>query len=180
LDADYTLGSELIKEIENLEHCNNESISGYFIPFKYCVFGQPLRGTILPAREALFKKESAIYIDDGHTQVLKNKGRSSILYSFIFHDDRKPLDRWLWAQDRYMKLETAKILSTPSPQLSLSDKIRKTKILAPFLVFFYCLILKQGIFDGWPGWYYALQRTLAEILLAIHLIEAEKFNDHRL
>ncbi len=57
---------------------------------------------------------------------------------------------------------------------SLSDRIRKQKILAPLIVFFYCLILKGGILDGWHGWYYASQRVLAEVLLSIHLIEAEK------
>ncbi|MGB3199647.1 MAG: hypothetical protein WBA99_02020, partial [Nodosilinea sp.] len=44
---------------------------------------------------------------------------------------------------------------------------------APFVVLLYCLILKGGILDGWRGWYYAAQRTLAELLLAIHLIEMQ-------
>ena len=57
--------------------------------------------------------------------------------------------------------------------MSRSDLIRKTKVLAPFVILFYCLILKGGILDGWRGWYYAAQRTLAELLLAIHLIEQD-------
>lgn len=173
LDADYIITDELTAEIASLPA--DGDIDGYFAFFKYCVFGKPLRGTILPPRQVLFRQEKAIYIDDGHTQLLKINGKSGMLSSYIHHDDRKPLSRWLWAQDRYMVIEAKKILETANSELSLSDRIRKQKILAPFIVLFYCLIVKGGIFDGWHGWYYALQRILAEILLAIHLIEAEKF-----
>ncbi|MGI2901920.1 glycosyltransferase family 2 protein [Tolypothrix sp. VBCCA 56010] len=173
LDADYIITDELTAEIASLPA--DEDIDGYFAFFKYCVFGKPLRGTILPPRQVLFRQEKAIYIDDGHTQLLKINGKSRMLSSYIHHDDRKPLSRWLWAQDRYMVIEAKKILETANSELSLGDRIRKQKILAPFIVLFYCLIVKGGIFDGWHGWYYALQRILAEILLAIHLIEAEKF-----
>lgn len=172
LDADYVLTEELISEINNLPL--NPLVDGYFAKFKYCIFGKPLRGTILPPREVLFRKNKAIYIDDGHTQLLKNQGNSGQLSSYIHHDDRKPLSRWLWSQDRYMILESKKLLETPHNELSLGDRIRKQKILAPLIILVYCLILKGGILDGWHGWYYTFQRVLAEILLSIHLIEAEK------
>jgi glycosyltransferase involved in cell wall biosynthesis len=170
LDADYTLTDALIETFRSVD---NSDIKGYFIPFKYCVFGKPLQGTILPPRLALFRKDSATYIDDGHTQLLKLQGRSSQLAAYIYHDDRKPLSRWLWAQDRYMVIEAKKLLETPDRELSWGDRIRKRKIFAPFIILIYCLILKGGILDGWQGWYYAFQRTLAELLLAIHIIEAE-------
>lgn len=172
LDADYVLTDELIAELNTL-HLNTH-IDGYFAKFKYCIFGKPLRGTILPPREVLFRKNKAIYIDDGHTQLLKNQGKSSHLSSYIHHDDCKPLSRWLWSQDRYMILESKKLLETPTNELSLGDRIRKQKIFAPLIILVYCLILKGGILDGWHGWYYTFQRVLAEILLSIHLIEAEK------
>lgn len=170
LDADYVLTDALIQTFGSLEDPN---INGYSIPFKYCVFGKPLKGTILPPRLALFRKNSATYIDDGHTQLLKLEGRSSQLDTYIHHDDRKPLSRWLWAQDRYMVIESQKLLTTPDRQLSWGDRLRKRKIFAPPIILIYCLILKGGILDGWQGWYYAFQRTLAELLLAIHIIEAE-------
>ena len=65
LDADYIVTDALIAEIKSLSL--NSSIDGYFAKFKYCVFGKPLRGTILPPRQILFRKDKAIYIDDGHT-----------------------------------------------------------------------------------------------------------------
>lgn len=172
LDADYVLTDELIDEFRTLNP--DSSIDGYFIHFKYCVFGKPLRGTLLPPRQSLFRKSKSIYIDDGHTQLLKVSGKSDKLSSYICHDDRKPLSRWLWAQDRYMVIEVKKLSSTPNDELSWGDRIRKQKILAPFVILFYCLILKGGVLDGWHGWYYAFERMLAETLLSIRSIEHEK------
>jgi glycosyltransferase involved in cell wall biosynthesis len=171
LDADYRLSLELITEIKALPL--ESGISHYFVPFKYCVFGMPLKGTILPPRAILFKKLTATYIDDGHTQLLQAEGKSQLLKGYIYHDDRKPLSRWLWAQDRYMLIEAKKLNETPIAELSWGDKIRKQKIFAPLIIFIYCLILKQGILDGWRGWYYAFQRMFAETLLSIRLIERE-------
>jgi hypothetical protein len=42
---------------------------------------------------------------------------------------------------------------------------------APILVFFYTLLFKGCLFDGWAGWYYVLQRTLAEIMIALEVVE---------
>ncbi|ANV90517.1 glycosyltransferase family 2 protein [Picosynechococcus sp. PCC 8807] len=171
LDADYALTDALIDELKILSP--SPEIDGYFIPFKYCVFGKPLRGTILPPRQALFRKGRSHYIDDGHTQLLVVQGQSESLSNPILHDDRKSLSRWLWAQDRYMVLEVKKLQKTPLSELGWGDRLRKQKILAPIIIFFYCLIFKGGIFDGWHGWYYAFQRVFAETLLSLRLIEAD-------
>jgi glycosyltransferase involved in cell wall biosynthesis len=171
LDADYILTDELITEIEALPAYRQ--IDGYFAKLKYCIFGKPLRDTTLPPRQVLFRKDKAIYIDDGHTQLLQLSGKSAMLSSYIYHDDRKSLNRWLWAQDRYMVIEAKKLLETPVRNLSWSDRIRRQKVVAPFIILFYCLIVKGCIFDGWHGCYYALQRMLAETLLSIHLIDHE-------
>jgi glycosyltransferase involved in cell wall biosynthesis len=174
LDADYILTDELIDEIQALPA--DLDIDSYSIRFKYCVFGKPLRGTLLPPRKVLYKKAKAIYKDDGHAHRVWVEGNSAMLSGYIHHDDRKSLSRWLWAQDRYMIIETQKLLATPAHELSWGDRIRKQKLLAPFIILFYCLILKGGILDGWQGWYYAFQRVLAEILLSTRLIETEKLS----
>jgi glycosyltransferase involved in cell wall biosynthesis len=176
LDADYLVTDELVNEIKLLSPSSNSS--GYFVRFKYCVFGKPLRGTLLPPRQVLFQKKQAIYIDDGHTQLLKVEGQSDFLSAYIYHDDRKPLSRWLWAQDRYMLMESKKLRETPINQLSFGDRLRQQKLIAPFIILIYCLIINRGILDGWAGLYYAFQRTLAEILLSIHLIEQEKLQSY--
>ncbi|GAB1544835.1 glycosyltransferase family 2 protein [Scytonema sp. NUACC21] len=172
LDADYILSEELIAEMKALP--DNSENDGYFVRFKYCVFGKPLHGTLLPPRQVLFKRDKAAYTDDGHAHQVIVEGVSKVLSSYIHHDDRKSLTRWLWAQDRYMVIEAKKLTEASASELSLGDRIRKQKILAPFVILFYCLILKGAILDGWHGWYYTFQRVFAEILLSIRLIEYEK------
>jgi glycosyltransferase involved in cell wall biosynthesis len=171
LDADYVLTDALIRELANLSV--SSEIDGYFASFQYCVFGRPLKGTILPPRQLLFKVACSTYVQDGHTQLLKVQGQSAQLKETVLHDDRKSLSRWLWAQNRYMDIEAKKLLSTPTAELTLADKLRKQKVIAPFAILIYCLILKKGVLDGWHGWYYALQRMFAEILLSLKLIEIE-------
>jgi glycosyltransferase involved in cell wall biosynthesis len=171
LDADYCLSTELIAELATLD--GNSECNSYYNTYKYCVFGKPLRGALLPPRKNLFRCGQATYVNDGHAGYLQAIGPSAHLKAPIYHDDRKSLSRWLWAQDRYMKIEAQNLLSTPENQLTTGDRIRKHKFFAPFIIVIYCLILKGGILDGWAGFYYAFQRMLAETLLAIWLIELE-------
>ncbi len=171
LDADYVLSEELVNEFNLLNVESN--VNGYFARFKYCVFGKPLRGTILPPRQILYRTGKAKYVEDGHAHRVQVSGNSQYLSGYINHDDRKSLTRWLQSQDRYLIIESQKLLSTPNSKLSFSDRLRKQKVIAPIVIFFYCLILKGGVLDGWAGWYYAWQRVLAEVLLAIRLIELE-------
>lgn len=172
LDADYVLSDQLVDELKQL--CPPDEVDGYFSKFHYCVFGKPLKSTILPARQLLFRRGRSIYIDDGHTQLLTVKGESRNLYGTVFHDDRKPLSRWIWAQERYMVLETRKLLATPDASLSIGDRLRKRKLVAPFIVLVYCLFLRGGVLDGWRGCYYAFQRLFSEILLSLKLMEASR------
>ena len=64
IDADYVLSAEFIKEIQSkIENKKSELLDGYFAQFRYCVFGKPLRATLLPPRQVLFRKDKSIYID---------------------------------------------------------------------------------------------------------------------
>jgi hypothetical protein len=51
------------------------------------------------------------------------------------------------------------------------DRIRLLIVPAPFLMFFYVLFVKRCVLDGWSGWYYALQRVCAEMMLSIELLD---------
>lgn len=171
MDADYVLSQSLVEELQSLEF--SDEMDAYAVGFVYCVFGKPLRATLLPPRKVLYRREKARYEEDGHAhQVSILGGRVSMLKNKIEHDDRKSLSRWIASQDKYMIIEAKKITETPAHELSFPDRIRKKKILAPFVVFFYCLFVKKGILDGRAGWYYVFQRTFAEILLSIRLLEA--------
>ena len=168
LDADYqvTLGFET--EVSKLEP--NAEVRGYEVEFGYCIFGRPLRATLYPPHVVLFRKDQGRYVDEGHTQVLRLAGNVQRLNSRILHDDRKPLSRWIAAQDRYSILEARHLLATPAKQLSTPDRLRKRIVFAPFAVFFYLLFGKGLILDGWHGWYYVFQRAIAEMLLSLRLL----------
>lgn len=172
LDADYQISPALRDEIaEAVAHASTHHLNGFRIPFRYCIQGRPLRGTILPPRIALFRAGAGVYVDDGHTQDLHLSGKCGVIRQAILHDDRKPLSRWLWAQNRYLRLEADKLLQTPNRELSRADQLRKRTVFAPFAVFFLCLFWHRAILDGWRGWFYSLQRLYAETLLSLMLME---------
>ena len=175
LDADYILTPELLAELERWKP--TPEINAWFISFKYCIRGRRLRASLYPPRAVLFRKRQCGYIQDGHTQKLQIEGQSASLKNFMDHDDRKPLSHWLQSQDRYAVLESKKLLNAVSASLPMQDRMRKFILPAPFVVFFYTLLGKGMLFEGWPGWYYVLQRTIAEMILSLRLIEARLDHD---
>jgi len=174
LDADYVLTDGFIKETKSFIKDGDKM--GYWVKFKFLVFGKMLMGNNTTPRAVLFKLSQGYYYDDGHCHRLTINGSMGNFRSCISHDDRKPLTRWLNNQDGYSIKESEKLLNPAAQPFSLSSKIRKTKVFAPFIVFFHCLFVKGLIFNGWTGWHYTLQRTMVEMLLAIRLIEKENLS----
>ena len=171
LDADYLLTPELVEELKTLKpEANTE---GYRARFIYCINGRPLRGSAYPPVTVLYRRTDAKYVQDGHTQRVEVAGQVRDLQSPILHDDRKPLAHWVQAQSRYMKLEAEKLLQSDFRQLGWADRLRKARLFAPFVVFFYCLFIKGTILNGRIGVYYSLQRMFAEFLLSLYLLESD-------
>ena len=171
LDADYVLSDELGCELQSLAPANDTTAC--FARFKFCIHGHPLRASLYPPRAVLFRRDRCRYEPDGHTQLLRISGPTAELTGVILHDDRKPLSRWLWAQSRYTDLEVEKLTAAKPGELRVQDRLRKLIFIAPPLVLFYTLFARGVIFDGWPGFYYAFQRTVAELILSLKLIDAK-------
>ncbi|HEV7747315.1 MAG TPA: glycosyltransferase family 2 protein [Pyrinomonadaceae bacterium] len=169
LDADYVLTDEFSEELLTLKP--QPEITGYRSSFIYCVNGKRLRCGVYPPVTVLYRKNNASYVQDGHTHRVVVAGRVENLRAAILHDDRKPLGRWLAAQSSYTKLEADKLLASSPDTLSWNDRIRRWRVLAPSAMLFYCLIIRGGVLDGWAGVYYAFQRSLAELMLSLYLIE---------
>ena len=176
LDADYVLPDAFIQEIK--EKLPQNGIAAFDAKFHFLVFGKALRGNNTMPRPVLFQKSLCVYFDDGHTQRLQINGATGSFQQKIDHDDRKSLSRWLTNQASYSQKESGMLITAPNSQLSFISKVRKTKLLAPFLIFFYCLFVKGLILDGWRGWYYTLQRTIVEMLFALRLIEHDSFTNN--
>jgi glycosyltransferase involved in cell wall biosynthesis len=169
LDADYVLTEEFIAELAALQPGRNTN--GYSAGFSYCIGGVPLRGTLYPAVTILCRRGSARYEQDGHTQRVIVTGAVAALNARVLHDDRKPLSRWIDSQKRYAQLEAEHLLAAENGTLGLMDRIRRWGWPAPIVVFAYTFIAKGCAFDGWRGWFYVLQRTLAEIMLALEILD---------
>ena len=175
LDADYRIPPALASEIQAvIRDPGNTEVAGFAIPFRYCIGGRPLRSGLLPPRISLYRHGLGRYRNDGHGHRITLTGPVQRLRQPIFHDDRKPLQRWLASQTTYLAIEAAKLRATPSRQLSLTDRLRKHTPLAPFAALLFCLLWKGGVLEGWRGWAYAQQRLYAELLLHLMLLE-----DHR-
>jgi glycosyltransferase involved in cell wall biosynthesis len=169
LDADYVLTDEFVSELSRLTP--PKDVQGYRAKFIYCIDGKRLRSGIYPPVTVLYRRVAGIYVEDGHAQRLELDGQVETLRSPILHDDRKPLSRWLQSQSRYTKLEAQKLLSSSRRNLSWQDRVRLWRIVAPAAMPLYCLLIRGGVFDGWSGFYYAFQRALAELMLAVYLLE---------
>lgn len=168
LDADHQLSEAGLKEISALEPDGYQAFSA---PFDFWVWGQRVRCAILPPRPVLLQVASCRYQADGHAEKLLLDGRCGQLSQPVAHDDRKPLSRWVSAQDRYAQQEAAKLRRATN--LSRADGVRLKPWLAPLAVLAYVLVLRGGIFEGRRGWFYAYQRLLAELNLALHLMQNE-------
>jgi glycosyltransferase involved in cell wall biosynthesis len=169
LDADFVLSDALARELEALRP--EPGVHGYRASFVYCIDGKPLRCAVYPPVVVLFRHAAARYAQDGHTQRIQLQGRVENLAGIIQHDDRKPLAHWLAAQARYMRLEAEKLAGASIEQLGWADRLRRLILLAPPAMFLYCFIVRGGVLDGKAGLYYALQRTVAEAILSLYLLE---------
>jgi glycosyltransferase involved in cell wall biosynthesis len=168
MDADYVFPADFSIVLESL---NGETdLHGYRLPFRYCIHGRPLRSCLYPPRTVLYRRQKAVYRNDGHGHRVEIDGSVVNLPISIDHDDRKPLSRWLDSQRKYAALEAEK-LSCEVSYNGTADRLRKMIWPATPAAFFYTLFVKRLIFDGWPGLYYVLQRTYAELLLSLELLE---------
>ena len=175
LDADYVLPAALVEEISRLAPA--DQASAFRASFRYCINGRPLSGALYTPVAVLFRRDRARYVQSGHTQRLVVDGVIVELKSRIDHDDRKPLSRWLQSQQRYARLEAQHLLSVPPGHLRLTDWVRLTGWAAPIFVFFYTLLWKRCLLDGWPGWLYVLQRTLAETMITLEIVDQRLKNE---
>jgi glycosyltransferase involved in cell wall biosynthesis len=169
MDADYELTPAIAAEMCAL--VPGREVSGYRAGFIYCIYGRPLRAALYPPRTVLYRPERARYRNEGHGHRVVIDGDVRDLRGSIYHDDRKPLSRWFASQQSYARREADYLLSSSGPELKRTDRIRLLGWPAPILVFFYTLLWKRCILDGWPGWLYVLQRSFAEIMIAIELVD---------
>jgi glycosyltransferase involved in cell wall biosynthesis len=166
LDADYELSEALLSELAGLAPA--AGVNGYRIGFDYGIYGRRLRASLYPSNTVLLRRGCFSIADNGHTEAWRVEGREASLRGRILHDDRKSVAHWVGAQARYMTRERAKLQSGGT---GMRDWLRKHPPLAPIAVFIYSLFIRGQILDGRAGLFYALQRTVAEAILSLMMLE---------
>jgi len=170
LDADYYFPDDLCQEILHILK-NKPNKDAFWLQFKYAIQGRVIKSGIYPPVQVLYRKDKAIYKNDGHTQRLHVEGSSGRLQHKAIHDDRKSFKRWLISQLNYAELEAEKLSISSADNINRRDRVRLKYKSTPILIFFYCILWRSGWRDGLWGWMYAYQRLLAEILLQYKLFQ---------
>ena len=169
LDADYILSDGF--EAAAVSAAQSGVADGFRSPFRFCVQGKRLRGSLYPPRTVLYRRAAAHYQNEGHGHRVRINGKVADLSASIDHDDRKPLSRWLASQARYAMAEAEHLLSVPAAELTRIDKLRAMAWIMPFLAPMYCIVRKGLWRDGLAGWHYTMQRWLAECIIALAIID---------
>lgn len=171
LDADYLVPKALVREIAAIP--DDSARDGFRARFRYVVLGVALDRSLYPPRQILVRAGRARFRQDGHTQRVEVEGRTGRLETPVLHDDRKPTGRWLRDQAAYARREAEKLTATPWSNLDLPDRLRRTRVLGPPAVFLYCLLGKGLVLEGWAGWFYTMERTVAEAILSMALLRRD-------
>lgn len=177
LDADYMVDDDLIAEMTTLDPPGD--VAAYSVNFIYAIHGRRLRASLYPTGYKLFRHGKVTFIQDGHTERPELTGRGAALNGHICHDDRKPVSRWLSSQDKYMAAEAEKLSKAEPSRLDMIDRLRKYPAISWIVVFLYCLFWKGLVLDGRAGIFYTLQRTGAEIILALNMLDRSLRRDIR-
>ena len=168
MDADYRLSEEFVRELGLIDEGGFAAFEASFV---YCIYGRRLRGSLYPPRKVLYRRSRAVYHNEGHGHRVVIDGAVGKLRSVIYHDDRKPLARWIASQQSYARREADYLATADIRTMRRADRVRARGWPAPLGVFFYALLWKGCIADGWAGWFYVLQRTLAEIIIALEIVD---------
>ena len=165
LDADMVVSKELVNEIEKEFLISN--FTGGSIPFRYCISGYPLPNSLLSAQLRLFERNKVEIQQVGHGHKFQVDGSIYRFKSALYHDDRKPIERWVSNQLSYSAAEAERIIRDDTP--SWRNTIRKCG-LAPLVIATLAYIRAGGPMGGIAAIRYAYERALFECLLAIRLV----------
>jgi hypothetical protein len=161
------VSKELVGEIE--ERFLTRGFAGGLIPFRYCVSGRPLHNSLLTAQIRLFERNKVEVLQIGHGHKFQVEGPIYQFKSVLFHDDRKPLERWLSNQLSYSAAEAERLKL--GYYRRWQDRLRQSGLMPPVAALL-AYISAGGPFGGIAAVRYAYERALYECLLAIRLVSA--------
>jgi glycosyltransferase involved in cell wall biosynthesis len=166
LDADMQVTPGLLQEIE--EQFFKGQFAGGVIPFEYRYYGRPLSSSLCPPQLRLFRRSEVNVAQPDHTQRFSVKGSTHKFRNALIHDDRKPIERWVASQLAYQLLNEKELSN--GGRRRMRDRLRRLGIMPP-IVGLVAYIKAGGPLRGAAAARYAYERTVAEALLAIRLMD---------
>jgi glycosyltransferase involved in cell wall biosynthesis len=167
LDADMQVTSALLQEIEEI--FLHGDFHGGVIPFEYHYHGHALSGSLCPPQLRLFKRTEVRVAQPDHTQRFSVAGNVYRFRNSVIHDDRKSVERWVASQLAYQLLNEKELSN--GGRRRMRDRLRHLGVMPP-LVGLLAYVRAGGPFRGAAAARYAYERTVAESLLAIKLMDA--------
>lgn len=166
LDADMEVTPTFKSELE--EKFLPGNFAGGDVRFVYSYYGQALSGSLYPNQIRVFRPRDVKVTQVDHTQHFAVAGDVYSFQSYVIHDDRKSLERWVAAQLSYQVLNDETISENGGPR-RLKYSLRRAGIMPP-LVGLLAYLRSGGPFGGAASARYAYERVVCESLLAIRLL----------
>lgn len=167
LDADMEVPAKLVDEIG--AHFLKGKYNGGLMAFDYRYFGQSLAGSICPPQMRLFRRDAVQVTQQNHGHKFAVEGNVHRFRSRLIHDDRKPLERWVESQLRYLK--DNELALTNGNGRGARGYLRKLGLMPPAIGLL-AYIRAGGPFKGAAAARYAYERMTAESMLAIRLMDS--------
>ncbi|SRR6266542_1172602 len=172
LDADMEVPSDFVTEIA--EEFLPRSCAGGIVPFRYCYNGHALRSSLCLPQLRIFDRGKVTVAQPAHGHRFEVAGATYRFRTALFHDDRKPLERWVEAQIAYAQ-QNAEALQQGGPR-PLRDHLRRMGVMPPIMAIL-AYLRAGGPLKGAAAARYAYERGVAEGLLAIRLMDSRMAND---
>jgi glycosyltransferase involved in cell wall biosynthesis len=182
LDADERMTPELADELARTV-ASAPAVGGYRVPSKLLFCGRWLkRSGQYPAYQVRFFHKQRLRFDDhGHGQRERTElPLGTLKEPMLHHGFSKGVDSWFRKHVGYARREAEQAFQQTAdrPSLFSRDSItrrRAVKRLASrlpgryFLRLLHLLVLRRGIFDGWPGVTYAHMLACYEGMMDVYL-----------
>jgi glycosyltransferase involved in cell wall biosynthesis len=174
LDADMAVTSELLEELETRFLLG--SYAAGLMPFDYRYYGRSLAGSLCAPQIRIFRAAEVKVTQPNHGHKFTVTGEVYRFRNSLIHDDQKPLERWVQAQLSYLAQNEREVVNGDAP--GLRGRLRKLGVMPPVMGML-AYMRAGGPFGGAAAVRYAYERTVAEGLLAIRLMDARlrKNND---
>jgi len=168
LDADEQLTD--ISKQEIIEKTNNASDEclGFYLQFDFYFLGRRIRKAMHPHLR-LIRSEKVRWENAGAREFCNAPSDCPAITAKLIHHDHRPISFWMQKQLRNAKLEAELKYQkrngvTSANKAIVEGKLRhrlrdvaelKLPLFAfPFLSYFYRIIFKTNVFDGWAGFVY--------------------------